>query len=179
MRSQHRIIYQGLEKGRFWQYNWGMSLSSTTPTSPVQAPQFYRIMRRDPGDDLPVTGTTSSSELGVRPGLDVDLDANGEVVLNSKGMSVAPAWRDIDFTRIPKRLRPFVPGATGSNSNYCFTMGRGPFQRDPVANGLELIPDQGQPPIKHGNVAPSQSASLAQYQAVLGSTRSLWKIDET
>jgi hypothetical protein len=130
-------------------------------------------------DNLPVVGWTSSSELGARPGIDITVDVAGNVVLDASGMSVAPGWRDLDFTRIPKRLRHIVPGATGANSTFCFTIGVGPFQNGVVANGLELIPDQGQAPVTHGVVAPIQVVALAQYQTDLASTRANWQIDET
>jgi hypothetical protein len=63
----------------------------------------------------------------------------GNVVLDgTSGMSVAPGWRDLDFTRIPKRLRNIVPGATGANSTSCFTIGVGPFQNGLVAKEEEM-----------------------------------------
>jgi hypothetical protein len=136
-------------------------------------------MKRDPADNLPVTGSTSSSELGARPGIDITVDVAGNVVRDATGMSVAPRWRDLDFTRIPKRLRHKVPGAIGANSTSCFTMGAGPFQSGEVANGLELIPDQGQAPVTHGVIAPVQVVPLAQYQVDLENTRASWQIDET
>jgi hypothetical protein len=136
-------------------------------------------MKRDQADNLPVVGSTSSSELGARPGVDITVDAAGNVVLDSSGMSVAPRWRDLDFTRIPRRLRPLVPGATGANSTSCFMMGVGPFQNGIIASGLKLIPDQGQAPVTHGVIAPDQVVPLAEYQVNLEKTRADWQIDET
>jgi hypothetical protein len=136
-------------------------------------------MRHDPADNLPVVGSTSSSELGVRPGVDISVDVAGNVVLDRSGMSVAPHWRDLEFTRIPGRLRHMVPGARGSNSTSCFTMGIGPFERGVIANGLELIPDQGPAPVTHGVIAPIQVVPLAEYQTDLENTRAAWQIDET
>jgi hypothetical protein len=141
-------------------------------------PKVYRAMKRDPTDNLPVVGSTSSSELGARPGIDISVDAAGNVVLDASGMSVAPGWRNLKLTRIPKRLRHIVPGAKGPNSTSCFTVGAGPFQNGVVASGLELIPDQGQFPV-HGVIAPVQLVPLAQYQADLANTRTTWNIDET
>jgi hypothetical protein len=130
-------------------------------------------------DDLPVVGSASSSELGARPGVEITVDVAGNVVLDGTGTSVAPAWRDLEFTRIPKRLRHIVPGATGPNSTSCFTLGVGPFRSGVVANGLELIPDQEQAPVIHGVIAPIQIVPLAQYQTDLESTRTAWQVDET
>jgi len=136
-------------------------------------------MKLDPIDNLPLVGSTNSSQLGARPGIDITVDMAGNVVLDSSGMSVAPGWRDLDFTRIPKRLREIMPGATGSDSTCCFTMGSGPFQSGVIASGLELIPDNGQGPAIHGVIAPVQAVPLAQYQTDLENTRTAWQIDET
>ena len=96
---------------------------SSTTAPPTQPPKVYRAMRRDTADNLPIVGATSSSELGARPGIDITVDSAGNAVLDASGMSVAPGWRDLPFTRIPKRLQHIVPGATGANSTSCFTMG--------------------------------------------------------
>src|SRR5271157_4420802 len=157
-----------------------MSSPTAAPIQPpAQTPKVYRAMKRNPADDLPVVGSTSSSDPGARPGIDITVDTAGNVVLDVSGMSVAPSWRDLDFTRIPKRLRHIVPGATGANSTSCFTMGTGPFQNGVVANGLESIPDLGRAPVTHGVIAPIQVVALAQYQTDLENTRAAWQIDET
>jgi hypothetical protein len=136
-------------------------------------------MRRDPADGLPVVGTASSSELGARPGIDITVDGAGSVVLDGSGMSVAPGWRDLEFTRVPRRLRHIVPGATGANSLSCYTLGMGLFQRGAIADGLELIPDQGPAPVSHGVVAPVGVVAIQQYQSDLANTRAAWQIDES
>jgi hypothetical protein len=136
-------------------------------------------MKRDRTDDLPVVGTTNSAELGARPGIDITVDGAGNVVLDASGMSVAPGWRDLEFTRVPKRLRHIVPGASGANNTACYTMGVGPFQRGLFAAGLELIPDQGQAPATHGVIAPVHVVTLVEYQADLANTRASWQIDES
>jgi hypothetical protein len=144
----------------------------------IQAPKVYRAMKRDPKDNLPIVGSASSSELGARPGIDISMDAAGNVVLDASGMSVAPEWRVLDFTRIPRRLRHIVPGATGANSAACFTMGSGPFHNGAIAHGLVLIPDRGPAPVTHGVMAPVQVVPVVEYQADLASTRVGWQIDE-
>jgi hypothetical protein len=154
-----------------------MNLQTLPPTRPAEAPKVYRAMRRDLTDDLPVVGSSSSAELGARSGMDITVHA-GNVVLDGGGMSVAPDWRKLPFTRIPRRLRSIVPGATGANNTSCFTMGIGSFQRGVIAKGLELIPDQGQGPITHGVVAPIEVISLLEYQTNLENTRAAWRIDE-
>jgi hypothetical protein len=133
-------------------------------------PRVFRVMRKEP-DGLP---TVSPTSLGVRPGADVDLDAQNNVLVNGKGMSVAPNWCDINRNRIPKRLRRTVPGARGSNNTFCFRMGNGPFQQGHFANGLTLEPDKA----THGNVAPAAVVPLASYEADLAATRPDWQEDE-
>lgn len=128
-------------------------------------------MRKEP-DGLPAVSQTS---LGIRPGVDVDLDAQNNVLVNGKGMSVAPNWRDINVNRIPKRLRPIVPGAGGSNNTFCFRTGNGAFVQGAFANGLTLEPDSA----THGNVAPAQVVPLATYEADIAATRPDWQEDET
>lgn len=135
-------------------------------------PKVYRAMKKD-SDDLPTVDQTATG-LGVRPGTDINTDAAGNVELDGSGMSVAPAWRDLDLHRIPKRLKTIVPGARGSNNTYCFTTGSGPFQRGQFAQGLELIPDTE----THAAVAPAAIVPLATYEADLAATRSDWVIDE-
>ena len=61
-------------------------------------PKIYRVMKKD-DDDKPVVDATGKG-LGVRGVpvnnmVDVDLDREGKVILNDKGMSVAAAWRDL------------------------------------------------------------------------------------
>jgi hypothetical protein len=134
-------------------------------------PRVFRVMRKEP-DGLP---TVSQTSLGIRPGVDVDLDAQNNVLVNGKGMSVAPNWRDINRNRIPKRLRTTVPGARGSNNTFCFRTGNGPFLQGPFASGLMLEPDSA----KHGNVAPAMVAPLATYEGDIAATRQDWQEDET
>jgi hypothetical protein len=128
-------------------------------------------MRKEP-DGLP---TISQTSLGVRPGVDVDLDAQNHVLVNGKGMSVAPNWRDININRIPKRLRPILPGAGGSNNTFCFRAGDGAFVQGAFAHGLTLEPDSA----THGNLAPAQVVSLAAYEADIAATLPDWQEDET
>ncbi len=130
-------------------------------------PLVYRAMKKD-ADGFP-TVAPSASALGVRPGIDIDLDNESNVIVNQKGMSVSPSWRDISIFRIPKRL-----GGQGRNNTYCFKMGEGPFHQSDFAKGLELVPDSA----NHGIVCPKQTTSLIQFEADLAATRNNWKIDE-
>jgi hypothetical protein len=135
-------------------------------------PLVFRAMKRDE-DGLPTVEPTANG-LGVRPGTDVDVDAQGNVAVNGKGMSVASSWRSLPISRIPKRLRDKVPGARGSNNTFCFKTGSGPFQAGPFAPGLDLVPDS----TTHGCVTPTQPVPLAQYQGDLAATRADWQFEE-
>jgi hypothetical protein len=127
-------------------------------------------MRQD-ADGLPLVAR-SASALGVRIGTDIDVDAANNALVNDKGMSVSPAWRQLNIFRIPKRLGV---GGQGSNSTFCFRTGSGGFQQGAFAAGLELLPDSP----THGVVRPAQSVPLVQYEADLAATRAGWQIDET
>ena len=129
-------------------------------------PTVYRVMSRD-DDGLPSIRPTA---LGVRRGLDIDVDEHGSAVPNDKGMSVSPTWRVLPPRRIPKRLH-----GQGSNSTYCFKCGTGPFIQSAFAPGLELLPDSP----KHGVIRPTQLVPLTEYETSLAATRADWQIDET
>ncbi|HWY85710.1 MAG TPA: hypothetical protein VNX28_03245 [Gemmataceae bacterium] len=131
-------------------------------------PEVFRAMRQDP-DGLPTVAAAANS-LGVRVGTDIDVDGQNNAVVNHKGMSVAPRWRDLPIFRIPKRL-----GGQGKNDTHCFKTGVGAFQRAVFAAGLEFLPDSP----THGVIRPSQLIPLAQYEADLAATRAAWQIDET
>ena len=130
-------------------------------------PLVYRAMKRD-ADGLPHVAPAASG-LGVRPNIDIDVDQQGWAVVNYKGMSVSPSWREISVFRIPKRL-----GGQGSNGTYCFKTGSGLFQQEPLAPGLALVPDSS----RHGVIRPEKSVPLHEYEADLAATRPDWQIDE-
>ena len=136
-------------------------------------PLVYRSMKKDV-DGMPVIERTASG-LGIRPGVDVDIDQDRNIVLNGKGLSVSPDWRTLPIYRIPKRLAALVPGSRGSNSTFCFRAGSGPFLRESFASGLELLPDSP----RHGCVAPIQVETLIQYENDLAATRAQWQVDES
>ncbi len=136
-------------------------------------PRVVRTMRKDE-DGLPHV-ESSANGLGVRPGVDIDADPHGNVLVNGKGMSVSPNWRDLPLFRIPERLRNVKAGARGSNNTFCFCSGTGSFERGAFAEGLTLEPDSA----THGTIAPAQIMPLGEYQAALEATRPDWHIDET
>jgi hypothetical protein len=138
-------------------------------------PKIYRSMKKAE-DDKPVV-EPSAKGLGVRVAgnTDVDLDDRGNVILNGKGMSVAPAWRKLLPHLIPRRLRPSFPRAAGSPSLFCFAMGEGTFSNGPISDALELQIDSP----THGVVAPRQLVPVDRYQSDLASTRDAWTVDES
>jgi hypothetical protein len=131
-------------------------------------PKVFRVMKRDQ-DGLPAVAPASNA-LGVRAGIDIDLDQQINAIPNDKGMSVFASWKDISPRRIPKRL-----GGQGSNGTAVFTFGSGTFQQAVFANRLELLPDS----TTHGVIRPMHLVSLTQYEADLAATRNEWRIDET
>lgn len=151
-------------------YNFVMS---TTHLPPL----VYRAMLRW-DDGHPVVGH-EANKLGVRPGVDIHTDDAGLTMLDGSGMSVSPGWRQLPVFRIPKRLRGLFPGAAGADTTSCFRMGSGPFEREEITTRLELIPDEGRPPVKHGVIAPTSIVLLPDYQSDLASTRTAWEIDES
>ena len=90
-------------------------------------PTIYRAMKQT-DDGLPAIGA-GSRELGVRtpPNLnaDIELDDDGNVILNGNGMSVVENWRNLLPHLVPKRLKPIFSGAAGSNKLACFRFGEG------------------------------------------------------
>jgi len=133
-------------------------------------PLVFRVMKKD-ADGFP---TPSPTSLGVRP-VDVDVDGVNNVQVNGKGMSVSPSWRDININRVPKRLRPKLAGAGGSNNTFCFRAGTGPFQQGPFADGLTHDPDSA----THGNIAPEAVVPFDKYRNDLEATREDWQEDES
>ncbi len=136
-------------------------------------PQVFRIMSEDE-DALPQV-TPTAIGLGVRPEFDVDLGPNGHVLVNGKGMSVNPNWRNAPLFRIPKRLRNLKTGARGPNTNACFRFGEGAFQQGQFAAGLTLEPDSP----THGTISPNMTGPLVDYEAAIAATRAGWQKDET
>lgn len=144
-------------------------IESNSGSTQGDLPRMFRIMKKD-ADDKPTVGQTATT-LGVRLA-EIDLDAHGNVMPNSKGMSVSPAWRMVSIFLIPKRLGT---GGRGSNNSYCFRRGNALFQQAQCGAGLELLPNSA----THGVVRPTQLVPLAQYQSDIAATRSDWQIDET
>ena len=128
-------------------------------------------------DGLPLFGQRSR-ELGVRvppdPNADIDVDSNGEIVMNGKGMSVADHWQSLPPHLIPKRLRDRARGAIGSNATSCYRLGEGPFSASPINDRLILAVDSD----RHGLICPSEAMTMESFQSALAGTRLQWEVDE-
>ena len=130
-------------------------------------------------NDKPIVDATGKG-LGVRVApvngvVDIDVDDAGMVLLNGKGMSVAPAWRDLPIHLISKRLKGIFRAARGGIGLYCFSSGEGDFANGEVSDSLNMIVDQP----SHGVVVPSTAMTVAQYQNALSTTRDNWNLDES
>lgn len=128
----------------------------------------FRLMYKDP-HDKPVFADDGG--LGVREGIDILVDAQGNAKVTRHGMSVAPRWRDINNFRIPPKL---VEGGRGDDDTYVFKRGDGAFVQEPFAAGLELLPDN-KFLHKHGSVRPDNLCPLLTYRANIEATRDEWE----
>jgi len=134
---------------------------------------------RAEADGLPKVGAQSKC-LGVREPpnahADVNIDASGYVILNRRGMSVVAAWTDLPGHLIPEHLDDGLNGASGKGMRV-FVHGSGGFSEGPVASGLELLHKRSHG--RSGNVTPTVSVPLGQYQNDLQATRANWVVDES
>ncbi len=137
-------------------------------------PRMFRSMRKE-DDDKPTVGQAFCT-LGVRL-REIDTDGQNNVVINDKGMSVAPEWRLLSIFVLPRRLHP---RGRCTAAVHCFRRGAAPFQQSPFGNDLELLPDAAvNGVVRHGVVRPTRPVPVPDYQQHLADTREEWEIDET
>jgi hypothetical protein len=91
-------------------------------------------------------------------------------------MSVYASLRSMPARMVPKRLLPIIPFAAGSNNLRVWAMGEGPFADGPFAAHLLFRVDPNDP--MHGFVEPAAIMTLAEYEAALAATQSMWVIAE-
>jgi hypothetical protein len=91
-------------------------------------------------------------------------------------MSVYASLRAMPARMVPKRLRPVIPFAAGSNNLRVWAMGEGPFTAGPLAQHLRLRIDPEDP--MHGFIEPDKIMTLAEYEAVLAATQPMWVVTE-
>ena len=122
----------------------------------------------------------SANGLGVRTeGEHADIVVrDGMVTPDHGGMSVAPALDRLPFHRVPLEFRTQLRSASCKDPNQAvWTMGSGPFERESVATGLMLRPDEPNSAgmVKHGVVEPSEVMSLTAYHECLAETAGSWR----
>jgi hypothetical protein len=115
---------------------------------------LYRAMYAA-ASGLPVTGP---KDLGVRPKVDVRLDASG-VVSPGRGMSVAPD----DPMLLPDHLRPTYLGGDSDRAAWSIPL---------EAIRLPLLYTQDKP--SHGIIGPAEQMTLDEYIKLLEQTARDW-----
>jgi hypothetical protein len=123
-------------------------------------------------------------QLGVRPpghpvNADVNVDANGNVLLDGGGMSVFPSIVPAELKRVPKRLIPLrlankIPGAAGDDDLRIWKTGNGVFMSGAVTVMLKLNVTSR----THGTIGPAQLMPLADLQAEIARTQRDWTVEE-
>jgi hypothetical protein len=129
-----------------------------TGSDPVSPRVFFRTMEDD-FDGLPLCGD-STAQLGVRGGIDIDVDAEDNVHPDTGGMSAA-----LDHPRyLPPHFRPrTLPG--GRSTLPCFSI-----QEDDLGPSLEPRARK-----KHIGIEPATVMRVAAYQAELCHTKEAWR----
>lgn len=131
---------------------------------------LFRGMRPDPGDGLPVVGTTATS-LGVRldctaPGTRADIDVvDGRVHPHTGGMSVVAD----DPMKLPGHRRP--PEFQGSQRNLQVFR----ILQSSIPEGLAVRADRPRQVPHHRCVEPAFSMAVDDYVQLISSTRPNWR----
>ncbi len=118
-------------------------------------------MRTD-ANGQPMCGVQANM-LGVRPGTDIQPDADDLVRGGSGGLSVTPD----DPARLPPHVRPARLGGKGRLPVFEIAIAR-------LGATLRYRPDNKNPE-RHGFIEPADSMTLADYQSRLGATQADWK----
>jgi hypothetical protein len=129
-----------------------------------------------PEGDYPLVGASRDAlgvVFGAPPSGDIE-EIDGEVFPGTGGLSVVPTWRDLPPGRIPKRLRPLMPDARGSNRFVCWSLGDGEFVDEQLSEELMFKVDSP----KHGLIGPSKEMRADQFQTALANTRLRWRRSE-
>src|SRR4051812_5520371 len=93
----------------------------------------------------------------------------GTCIPGAGGISVYASLRTIPAEMVPKRLRPILPFARGSNNLKVWALGEGTFEAGTVAAGLWLRIDPENP--LHGFIEPDAIMSITAYESALVATR--------
>lgn len=119
----------------------------------------YRAMKRG-SDSRPLVNHTSSSGLGVRPGVDIPVNEEGNVEPGTEGMSVSPdSPRNLSTGRRPSRF-----GGHGKFPAW-------ELDTELLPDSLTYAPDTA----KHGFLEPAYTMEIGDYQDALEATGDLWR----
>jgi hypothetical protein len=123
-------------------------------------------MKANEGDGLPEIGERGRY-LGVRPGVDVLVGADGFVEpyqpgAKPQGLSVSPP----PASNLPRHRRPLEFGGTGSDPIF-------ELETEDLPEGLAYRPDPDDP--GHGLIGPARRMGLEEYRAAILETRVLWR----
>jgi hypothetical protein len=128
------------------------------------APRLFRSMTAD-RDGGPATGP-SARMLGVRPYVDISVDAGGRVLPGTGGMSVSPD----DLLNLPRHRLPPRFGGTGKDPAWSI------LARD-LGPDLKYRPDPTNL-AGHGFIEPSRVMSFDEFQRALWETRAQWHLHD-
>lgn len=117
----------------------------------------YRSMRVG-SDGHPEPGR-SARTLGIRPGIDVEVDDEGNVHPGREGLSVAPR----DPLNLPPWRRPPRFGGDGKDPVWALTE---------LPAGLAYVATSG----SHGVLSPAVTMTLEVYEELLASTAPSWHL---
>ena len=134
---------------------------ANNPAAQAAPTKILRAMRAD-ASGKPRCGSDANM-LGVRPTVDVRVDAQGGVVGGLRGMSVTPD----DPKLLPPHVRPQRFGGKGKLPVFELPIGD-------LGAMLIFRPDPARP-AQHGFVEPSQPMRLDEYQAALAASQPAWK----
>lgn len=130
------------------------------PPAPVIV---YRAMGTDGAGKI-LTGARYA-ELGVRPGVDIKVDAAGLVQPGDRGMSVVP---DSPVHLFPGVRPRALPGGRGSLPIFW-------LDSSELPSGLVLVPTKIAPSPLHSVIGPARDMLLTDLQVLLANTLLLWK----
>ena len=146
----------GLAGGNPTLYGYVFNPSTTIDLFGLTWDEIFRSMLENSG--MPQIGD-SARGLGVRPGVDIPVDANGMVRPGTGGMSVSPSPESL-----PPHRRPPGLGGTGKDSVW-------QMNTNNLGSDLRLVPDSP----THGTIQPSRKMTLAEYQNALNDTVGSWE----
>ncbi len=136
----------------------GPGTGGTDPGCDAQAGFLFKAMIRDGGQ--PKKGDDSARKLGVR-GTDVDVDKEGNVLKNGKGMSTTPNDPKIG----PKLRVPIACGGDSKDSLFAIAV-----DTVKATDGLDVNQDA----TDHANVTNSRVMPLEEFRNQVKSTAGAW-----